>query len=91
MSNLLKYFDEFINDLKAQLEKDDERWGNTWKKRNRKGQVQRFIPWFNDMTDQLENGNLTDADKQQMYLKLAGGAFINWIRDKYPDTYDLTD
>jgi len=87
MSNLLDYFDEFTLELKQRLEADDKRWGTTWKKRDREGQIERFKLWVNDMFDQIENGNVNNEDCAQWELALAGNAFINWIRDKYPDTY----
>jgi len=87
MTDLLKYLPEFIEDLESQLKADDKRWGKTWKKRDKEGQVERLKPWINDMCDRLEYGNLTTTEKQMEYLKLVGNAYINWVREKYPEGY----
>ena len=91
MTNLLTYFPEFVLHLAAQLEEDDKRYGCTWKLRNREHQVGRFRPWVEDCFDKLEHGTMSDAEKQVEYLKLAGNAFINWIRDTYPEEYQKLD
>jgi len=39
------------------------------------------------MFDKLEHGNMDDIERQSEYLKLAGGALINWIRLNHPETY----
>ena len=83
MNKILSYYlPEFLSDLQIQIEKDQIRWGDTWKKRPRKGQVDRVMARFADYQDQFNNG-----DKPFPWLKVAGEALIGYVRDKYPDTY----
>jgi len=87
MSRVKDFLSEFVVDLETQLEDDERRWGDTWKKRDIEGQAIRLKVWVKDMFDRLENGDLTDEDKQKEYLKLVGGVLINWIRLEYPELY----
>ena len=80
---LPNYLDEFFDDLRAQILSDQKRWGNTWKKRPREGQVDRVMARFRDYQDQHNNAGVPFP-----WLKVAGEALIGYVRDKYPDTYD---
>ena len=77
---VIDYLDEFVAALKAQLVEDEKRWGDTWLKRTRKGQTARMIPWLNDCFDRHEHGGVPVP-----WLRVAGGALINWIREEHPE------
>lgn len=79
---LLDYLPEFIKELNAQLEEDGKQWGDTWKHRSRKGQEWRTKSRYDDYFDRFQN-----AGTPVPWLKIAGGALICWVREKYPDTY----
>lgn len=74
------YLDEFITALREQLDNDHRRWGLTWMKRTRAGQEQRTKERFDDYFDQYFNAGVPIN-----WLKVVGGAFINWIRDNHPE------
>lgn len=80
---LLDYLPEFVEELTKQLEKDNERWGNTWKERPIEGQELRTKARFNDYFDQFEN-----AESPIPWMKVAGGALICWVRENYSDYKD---
>ncbi len=73
---LTDYLPEFMEALKKQLESDDLRWGDTWKKRPREGQEERMFKTLMDYKDRFENGG-------QPYptMKAVGGFLINWVRE----------
>ncbi len=75
MSDLLTYLPEFVEALRSQLENDDMRWGDTWKERSIVGQEARTAERFTDYFDQFRN-----AGTPVPWLKIAGGAFICWVR-----------
>ena len=77
------FIDEFIIALKAQLESDEERWGDTWLKRTRAGQEERTIKSFNDKFDQYINGGVPIPT-----LKMVGDMYINWIRENHPELWN---
>jgi len=81
--DLLDYFDEFVAEMRQQLEADQARWGDTWKKRVREGQERRTRARYQDYFDQFENGGTPIP-----WLKIVGGAFICWVRERYPDYTD---
>ena len=72
---LTDYLPEFMDALRAQLDKDQERWGDTWKKRSIIGQDDRVFSMFMDYYDQYKNANT-----EIPYLKIAGEALICWVR-----------
>lgn len=80
MSNLMDYFEEFVKELRIQLEEDDKRWGDSWKNRTAEGQVYRIKQRFQDYWDQYENGN-----EDIPWLKIAGNAYIAWLRENFPE------
>ncbi len=73
---LLGYFRDFITALRVQLEEDDARWGDTWKTRPIFGQEARTEARFNDYFDQFRA-----TGTPVPWLKVAGGAFICWVRE----------
>lgn len=76
------FMEEFVEALTKQLEKDEERWGDTWLKRTIKGQEERTRKSFNDKWDQFEN-----AGTPVPWLKMAGDVLICWIREQYPELW----
>lgn len=70
------YLPEFIEELTKQLDEDEKRWGDTWKKRPREGQEERMFQSLMDYKDKYENG-------KQPYptMRAIGGFLINWIRE----------
>lgn len=74
---VVDYMPEFEEALMKQLERDKERWGDTWKKRPMEGQEDRTKQTFNDYFDKFEN-----AGKPINWLAVAGNAMINWIREE---------
>jgi len=75
--NLLDYMDDFVEALTAQLEKDEKRWGDTWKKRPIEGQEERTFARFHDYEDQFKEGGVPVN-----WLHVAGGAFICFVREQ---------
>ena len=80
---LPEYLPEFIEAFQTQIEADDARWGDTWKKRSAEGQEDRMYQRFRDYKDQFDN-----AGTPIPWLKIVGEAFIGWVREKYPDYAD---
>jgi len=74
--NLIDYLPKFIEVLKAQLESDQRRWGDTWKQRPREGQEDRCFARFNDYYDQWKN-----AGTPIPWMKIVGEALIAWVRE----------
>lgn len=85
---LMEYFLEFIEALRYQLLDDQERWGNEWKKRPI------------ESNDDWEHQNVRIYDRFDAYLvdwldkdipipwlKIAGLAFIAWVREYDPEGY----
>jgi len=70
------YMDEFVVELTAQLKSDQERWGDTWKKRIKGGQEERIYANIQNYFDQYFNGGYPIP-----WLKIAGLAMIAWIRE----------
>lgn len=72
---------KFIDDLKAQLTKDDERHGDTWKHRGIEGQLERVYVRYNEYLDDYKYTNPQRYD----WLKVAGEAVICLTRIENPD------
>lgn len=70
----------FVGKLQSQLQDDDLRWGDTWKKRSIEGQLDRTNKTFKDYKDQFKNAN-----QQIPWLKVAGNAVICLYRLDNPD------
>ena len=93
---LMDYYLEFALVLKTQLEHDQERWGDEWKRRpiervggiTDKGrhawdhQNERIIARINEYYKEWEDNGISIP-----WLKVAGLAFIAWVREQYSDTY----
>lgn len=80
--NVWDYLPEFVAVLREQLKSDQERWGDTWKKRVIGGQEKRIYSHFADYYDQWESGGVPIP-----WLKVAGMALIAWIRDNSPEEF----
>ena len=85
---LIDYYPFFIRALEIQLNKDNRRWGNEWKKRpieandEWKHQNIRVFDRFDDyLMDWLDKGIPIP------WLKICGNAFIAYTRENNPD-YD---
>lgn len=78
--SLLDFLDETIGKVKAQLEQDNLRWGNTWKKRPREGQEDRVFARFKDYYDQFKN-----AGTPIPWTKVIGEAHIAMVREDHPE------
>jgi len=74
------FLDEFVEDLRRQLENDHLRWGNTWLKRTKEGQEDRTRKRYDAYFDQFEN-----AGTPVPWMKIVGGALICWLREKHPE------
>jgi hypothetical protein len=72
---LWEFLPELMKVLEERLRSDDKRWGDTWLKRTRAGQDERFIASTNDRIDKYIN-----AGAEIDYLAIIGDAFINWVR-----------
>jgi len=79
---LPQYLPELYAALAAQIAADDARWGDTWKRRPIEGQVDRIWARFRDYKDQYDN-----AGTPIPWLKVIGEAFIAWVRETNPGTY----
>ena len=76
--NLIEYVPKMVEELTAQLEKDQQRWGDTWKTRPVEGQEMRMFARFHDYEDQFKQ---TGAPVP--YMKIIGEALICWVREKF--------
>lgn len=82
MPRVIDFLDEFIEAVKADLERGEKRWGDTWLKRTIAGQDERFRQYFNDRFDRAINGN-----EPVRYESFAGDALIGWIRVHHPELF----
>ena len=74
---LTDYLPEFVKEFKSQLDSDQTRWGDTWKKRSIEGQEMRIKNDFMDYFDKFENAN-----EPIQWLKVIGNAYIAWVREQ---------
>ena len=83
----VRYFlPEFEKALREQLTSDDIRWGDTWLKRGRNGQEERFVLWMKSKIKKYEE------DKEPIpWLKIAGEAVINFTRENHPELSAFAD
>lgn len=79
---LQDFISEFCEELIAQIDADEERWGDTWRYRTVEGQMDRMMARFKDYQDQHNLGG-----QRVPWLKIAGEALIGWVRDHYPQYY----
>ena len=70
------FMEVFTKALTAQLQEDQKRWGDTWRRYIRQGQEARIFAELNTYWDQYNN-----ADIPIPWLKVAGLAMIAWIRE----------
>lgn len=80
--SLPAYFDEFVEALEDQIMEDNKRWGDTWKERglvwNGLDQEARFFDWVYEKYMVFRH-----RGEPFPWLKVAGEAFIGYIREKY--------
>jgi len=74
---LVDYVPEFTEALIKQLEEDEKRWGDTWKKRSIDGQEMRTKARFDDYFEQFQN-----AGTPIPWMKVVGEALICWVRER---------
>ncbi len=79
---LWDFLPELTTELEKQLREDEERWGDTWLKRTRKGQTERTIKTFRDYFDQYE-----EAGVPVPWLKIIGNSLICWIRERHSEIW----
>lgn len=79
--DLISYLPDFIDAIRNQLVDDSKRWGDTWKQRPREGQELRVQARYNDYFAQFQN-----AGTPIPWLKVAGEAFIAWVRENNSKT-----
>jgi hypothetical protein len=85
---LLDYYLYFIRDLREQLEADEKRWGDEWKRHPIEGSVN--WPHQNDRVMKRIEQYYKDwkyNDVPIPWLKVCGNAFIAWVRERDPDGY----
>jgi hypothetical protein len=76
---LLTVLPKFLVALQEQLESDFDRWGDEWRHRPTHGQEDRIFDRFFIYYDEWRNGGVP-----MPWLKIAGLAFIAWVRINYP-------
>lgn len=79
-SMLLKHFDEFVADLRKQLESDDQWYGATWAHRPKDGQEDRVFARFKDYYDQWKFTGVPLP-----WLMVCRNAYIAWVRENHPE------
>ena len=86
MRTLLWYFWEFSRALYEQLESDQERWGDEWKKRPREmkdGWNSQEVRIFQRIEEYYKAW--FEGTEAMPWLKIAGLALIGWVREHYPE------
>lgn len=83
MIKVTDFTEEFIDALTTQLNKDQERWGNTWLKRTRAGQEERILGDILDYYDQYKNAGVPIP-----WLKIIGNCLIAWIRENHSEMWE---
>lgn len=88
---LLFYIWAFFGAFYAQIENDEERWKDEWKKRPieetqayHHQNIRIMIRIGEYYTDWKENGTPIP------WLKVCGNAFIAWVREQWPEEYSET-
>jgi hypothetical protein len=79
---LLDFLPEIEEKLKAQMESDQKRWGDTWKYRPAYGQELRVLARYNDYFDQWKR-----AGTPVPWLKIMGEALICLVREAHPEEH----
>ena len=88
----MDFLDEFLVELRAQLISDNERWGDTWLKRSKKGQADRIFDRIDQyyLDGKMAQGMLADNNRfldTLPWLKITGYALQGWIRERYPEHF----
>lgn len=86
MPKTTDFLDDFVAVLRKDLERGDEKWGDTWLQRPREGQVERIRKYVMDLFDQALHGK-----KPMRWESLAGEALIGWVRDNHPELFVASD
>lgn len=88
------FLDEFLVELRAQLISDNDRWGDTWLKRPKKGQADRMFDGIRQYyADARLAKTLITPHEEPVFidslpwLKITGEALIGWIRERYPEHF----
>ena len=76
-NDLLKALPYFATAMAGQLLEDQERWGDTYRRRDREGQERRIFDRYAAYYDQFINGGTPIP-----WLKIACLALIGWWRDE---------
>ena len=79
---LLDFLPEMADAMKHEYDEAEKRWGDTWLKRTRAGQDDRFIAWITNKIDQYKN-----AGTPIPYLSIACDCMIQWLRNKHPEIW----
>ena len=77
---LIRYLPETIARMRAQLQIDGEKWGDTWRKRDLGNQDERIGQRIFDYLDQNKN-----AGRPIPWVKVANLAHIAMVRQSHPD------
>lgn len=77
---LIDYLPETFDRVKEQLQDDEKRWGDTWRKRLRTGQEYRIEEHINSYFDQYRNAGVPVP-----WLKIIGLAHIALVRESHPE------
>jgi hypothetical protein len=80
---LVDLLPEFVDHLKNQLMKDEERWGSTWLNLPKEGQESRIM----EELDQYHTDFKKDGTPIP-WLRVAGNALIAWLRENKPELSD---
>jgi hypothetical protein len=77
---LLDFWGETEEKMLKQLESDQKRWGDTWKKRSVEGQEERVFARFRDYYDQFANAGVPIP-----WEKIIGEVHICMTRVAHPE------
>lgn len=76
-NELQRVLPKFAHEMYNQLARDQARWGDTFKERDREGQEERIFSRFDAYYDQFINGGTPIP-----WLKIACLALIGWWREQ---------
>ncbi len=82
MTRTVDFLDEFVEALRADLERGDEKWGDTWLNRTREGQEERIEQYIKDHFDRYRY-----ADQPIHWVSIAGECLIAWVREQHPELF----
>jgi len=78
-TRVVDFLPEFMEHLRASLEMDELRWGDTWLHRTKAGQEERIMQGIRNYYDQWRYGSMS-----MPWLKIIGNCFIAWLRETRP-------